>query len=112
MNIMKTKLSKLVAIVLACLITVVGLPILAIAAENEAYGLQVTLDSSNKKISYEGFNWSSLGANLIPDPTVANFDNGVYGKYATPDAEYQPTNIDTRYWWDKYAEKVNGFTKY
>ncbi len=112
MNIMKTKLSKLVAIVLACLITVVGLPILAIAAENEAYGLQVTLDSSNKKISYEGFNWSSLGTNLIPDPTVANFDNGVYGKYATPDADYQPTNINTKYWWDKYIEKENGFTKY
>ena len=75
-------------------------------------GFQASIDSSNKAIKYTGFDWTSLGANLIPDPTVASFDNGVYGKYAVPDADYNPTDINEHYWWDRYTNKYHGFQMY
>ncbi|MBO7519695.1 MAG: hypothetical protein J6T73_02855, partial [Clostridia bacterium] len=49
-------------------------------------------DSNGVAISYSGFNWDGLGENLVPDPTVSHFENGVYGKYATPDAQWKPEN--------------------
>ena len=63
-------------------------------------------------LSYTGFDWSLLGENLVPDPTVAHFENGVYGKYATPDAQWKPENINPYYWWDKYFDEYLGFTMF
>ena len=74
-------------------------------------GFQVSLDYAGEKIGYEGFDWDALGTNLVPDPTVSHFEDGVYGKYATPDENFEPANVNPYYWWDKYIEKEYGFVK-
>ena len=80
-------------------------------------GIQVCVDSEGNLISYSDSFWNSLGENLIPDPTVANFvDDGngnmVYGRYSKITADYKPADVDARYWWDKYIDEEQGFTYY
>ena len=86
-----------------------------IMKDTDPWAIQVSRKpDAGGMIKYTDFDWSIFGDNLVPDPTVAtaNFTNGVYGKYATPDDIFKPANINTRYWWDKYIEEYNGFTMY
>ena len=80
----------------------------------EAKALNFNKNSIANGVTYDfsSINWGAFGENLIPDPTVSNFIDGVYGKYATPDANWKPTNINPNYWWDKYMDEYNGFTMY
>ena len=88
----------------------------SVSAAGAAWVIQTSRSSADGSgggtISYSGFDWDGFGENLVPDPTVAHFEEGVYGTYATPDAQWKPENINPYYWWDKYLEEYNGFTMY
>ena len=80
------KRNKYVSVILAAalLLTTVLLPLMTVfSLEDEAWAIQLSRegDANGKKINYSNYNWSSLGSNLIPDPTVSHFD--VDGKYGS-----------------------------
>ena len=86
-----------------------------VSAAGARYGQQMSLDSSNAKITYDDSFWDYFGENLIKDPTVAaeNFDgSGVYKRYSKITADYQPAEINLNHWWDKYIDFNNGFYYY
>ena len=86
-----------------------------VSAEGEAWAIQVSRNGSagGEKFDYSDYDWSTLGENLFPDPTVANFDvGGEYGRYAKLSADYEPVDINAKYWWDKPIDMQDGFVRY
>ncbi|MBO7519852.1 MAG: hypothetical protein J6T73_03650, partial [Clostridia bacterium] len=113
---MNLKQNKLVSVLLAVtiMLTVVLLPVMTVFAmtDDDTWAIQVTREGgpNGEKIDYSGYDWSSLGKNLIPDPTVSHFDvNGEYGRYAKLGVDGNPVDIDTYYWGDKPTNTQDGF---
>ena len=103
-------MKKILSVLLS--VTLVFTALLAVtqtvSAAGAAWAIQTTRNNSGA-FNYTGFDWSALGTNLIPDPTVSHFDvGGEYGRYAKFDSGHNPVAINSYYWWDKYNDTEYG----
>lgn len=53
--------------------------------------------------------FDTLGKNLITDPTVSEFENGVYSEYYNWETRDASVPVNPKAWWDRPAIKYNGF---
>ena len=76
----------------------------------EEQAKQITVDSNGISYDYSEFDWESLGTNLIPDPAVSQFENGVYKSYYDLEADNKGgVVLDPNAWWDKAPNRYQQF---
>lgn len=91
--------------------SVLGSDGIADITQTNRFALQLTFNEKDYSLTdYSDYDWQALGSNLIPDPTVACFSNGVYGTYYDPDDRINRTVINPDAWWDRAPDYYNGHT--
>ena len=71
---------------------------------------QMSYNSSNGYYDYSGIDFGNYGTNLISDPTVSQFENGVYKDYYDLSADSRGFSVlNSSAWWDKVPNRYQYF---
>lgn len=81
-----------------------------ITLPDEQSALQMTFNSSDTYFDYSSIDFADYGANLVPDSTISQFENGTYKSYYDLISDSKGGAVlNANAWWDKAANRYQYF---